>query len=139
MTAQLLPLFWHNLLLPPDSKNVTAGANPMDLKRGIDKAVIEVVKALKEQSQKVGDSNDKIKQVASISANNDQTIGGLIAEAMSKVKQEGVITIEEAKGIELMLMWLKVCSLTAAISLLICYRQRENGSRLRKSFHPDLR
>ncbi len=81
-------------------KNVTAGANPMDLKRGIDKAVIEVVKALKEQSQKVGDSNDKIKQVASISANNDQTIGGLIAEAMSKVKQEGVITIEEAKGIE---------------------------------------
>lgn len=81
-------------------KNVTAGANPMDLKRGIDKAVIEVVKALKEQSQKVGDSNDKIKQVASISANNDQTIGGLIAEAMGKVKQEGVITIEEAKGIE---------------------------------------
>ncbi|MDY0076061.1 MAG: chaperonin GroEL [Bacteroidales bacterium] len=81
-------------------KNVTAGANPMDLKRGIDKAVIEVVKALKKQSKKVGDSNDKIKQVASISANNDQTIGGLIAEAMSKVKQEGVITIEEAKGIE---------------------------------------
>lgn len=81
-------------------KNVTAGANPMDLKRGIDKAVIEVVKALKEQSQKVGDSNDKIKQVASISANNDLYIGGLIAEAMSKVKQEGVITIEEAKGIE---------------------------------------
>ena len=81
-------------------KNVTAGANPMDLKRGIDKAVVEVVKALKQQSQKVGDSNDKIKQVASISANNDQTIGGLIAEAMSKVKQEGVITIEEAKGIE---------------------------------------
>lgn len=81
-------------------KNVTAGANPMDLKRGIDKAVVEVVKALKEQSQKVGDSNDKIKQVASISANNDLYIGGLIAEAMSKVKQEGVITIEEAKGIE---------------------------------------
>ncbi|MDA3944147.1 MAG: chaperonin GroEL [Bacteroidetes bacterium] len=81
-------------------KNVTAGANPMDLKRGIDKAVIEVIKALKAQTQKVGDSNDKIKQVAAISANNDQTIGGLIAEAMAKVKQEGVITVEEAKGIE---------------------------------------
>ncbi|MBZ0241904.1 MAG: chaperonin GroEL, partial [Bacteroidales bacterium] len=81
-------------------KNVTAGANPMDLKRGIDKAVIEVVNALKKQSKKVGDSNDKIKQVASVSANNDLTIGALIAEAMSKVKQEGVITIEEAKGIE---------------------------------------
>ncbi|MBU2464910.1 MAG: chaperonin GroEL, partial [Bacteroidetes bacterium] len=79
-------------------KNVTAGANPMDLKRGIDKAVIEVIKALKAQTQKVGDSNDKIKQVAAISANNDQTIGGLIAEAMAKVKQEGVITVEEAKG-----------------------------------------
>lgn len=81
-------------------KNVTAGANPMDLKRGIDKAVIEVVKALKTQSQKVGDSNNKIEQVASISANNDPYIGALIAEAMTKVKQEGVITIEEAKGIE---------------------------------------
>jgi len=81
-------------------KNVTAGANPMDLKRGIDKAVTEVIKALKNQTQKVGDSNDKIKQVAAISANNDMTIGGLIAEAMGKVKQEGVITVEEAKGIE---------------------------------------
>ncbi|MDD3636112.1 MAG: chaperonin GroEL [Bacteroidales bacterium] len=81
-------------------KNVTAGANPMDLKRGIDKAVAEVIKALKSQTQKVGDSNDKIKQVAAISANNDMTIGSLIAEAMTKVKQEGVITVEEAKGIE---------------------------------------
>ncbi len=81
-------------------KNVTAGANPMDLKRGIDKAVTEVIKALKNQTQKVGDSNDKIKQVAAISANNDMTIGSLIAEAMGKVKQEGVITVEEAKGIE---------------------------------------
>ncbi|HOI31938.1 MAG: chaperonin GroEL [Bacteroidales bacterium] len=81
-------------------KNVTAGANPMDLKRGIDKAVIEVIKALKSQTQKVGHSNDKIKQVAAISANNDMTIGSLIAEAMTKVKQEGVITVEEAKGIE---------------------------------------
>ncbi len=81
-------------------KNVTAGANPMDLKRGIDKAVAEVIKALNSQTQKVGDSNDKIKQVAAISANNDLTIGSLIAEAMSKVKQEGVITVEEAKGIE---------------------------------------
>ncbi len=81
-------------------KNVTAGANPMDLKRGIDKAVTEVVKSLKEQTQKVGDSMDKIEQVASISANNDSFIGKMIAEAMGKVKKEGVITIEEAKGIE---------------------------------------
>ena len=79
-------------------RNVTAGANPMDLKRGIDKAVAEVVKSLKAQSQEVGDDNDKIKQVASISANNDGVIGDLIAEAMAKVKKEGVITVEEAKG-----------------------------------------
>ncbi len=81
-------------------KNVTAGANPMDLKRGIDKAVIEVIKSLRKQTQQIGDSSEKIEQVASISANNDNTIGKLIAEAMSKVKKEGVITIEEAKGIE---------------------------------------
>jgi chaperonin GroEL len=81
-------------------KNVTAGANPMDLKRGIDKAVIAVVASLHTQSQKIGDSNEKIKQVASISANNDFTIGSLIAEAMDKVKAEGVITVEAAKGIE---------------------------------------
>ena len=81
-------------------KNVTAGANPMDLKRGIDKAVMEVIKSLKAQTKQVGDSMDKIEQVASISANNDSFIGKMIAEAMSKVKKEGVITIEEAKGIE---------------------------------------
>jgi len=81
-------------------KNVTAGANPMDLKRGIDKAVAEVLKSLKSQTKQVGDSMDKIEQVASISANNDSFIGKMIAEAMSKVKKEGVITIEEAKGIE---------------------------------------
>ncbi len=81
-------------------KNVTAGANPMDLKRGIDKAVAEVIKSLHAQTKQVGDSNEKIEQVASISANNDQSIGALIAEAMGKVKQEGVITVEEAKGIE---------------------------------------
>ncbi len=79
-------------------KNVTAGANPMDLKRGIDKAVIEVIKHLRKQSKEVGDSIEKIEQVATISANNDHSIGKLIAEAMSKVKKEGVITIEEAKG-----------------------------------------
>jgi chaperonin GroEL len=79
-------------------KNVAAGANPMDLKRGIDKAVIAVVEHLKKQSQTVGDNNDKIEQVASISANNDSTIGKLIAEAMTKVGKEGVITVEEAKG-----------------------------------------
>ncbi len=81
-------------------KNVTAGANPMDLKRGIDKAVAEVVKSLKRQTQQIGDSMEKIEQVASISANNDNEIGKLIAEAMGKVSKEGVITIEEAKGIE---------------------------------------
>jgi len=79
-------------------KNVAAGANPMDLKRGIDKAVTLVVADLKKMSQAVGDDNAKIKQVASISANNDDTIGTLIAEAMAKVKKEGVITVEEAKG-----------------------------------------
>ena len=81
-------------------KNVTAGANPMDLKRGIDKAVEAVVANIKSQSIEVGDNFDKIKQVAKISANNDETIGALIAEAMEKVKKEGVITVEEAKGTE---------------------------------------
>ena len=72
----------------------------MDLKRGIDKAVTKVIESLRSQTEKVGDNNDKIKQIASISANNDEYIGSLIAEAMSKVKKEGVITIEAAKGIE---------------------------------------
>lgn len=81
-------------------KNVAAGANPMDLKRGIDKAVTAVVKSLKEQSKEVGSDNDKIKQIASISANNDETIGALIAEAMKVVGNDGVITVEEAKGTE---------------------------------------
>jgi chaperonin GroEL len=79
-------------------KNVAAGANPMDLKRGIDKAVIAVVENLQKQSQSIGTDNKKIEQVATISANNDNTIGKLIAEAMGKVKKEGVITVEEAKG-----------------------------------------
>ncbi len=79
-------------------KNVAAGANPMDLKRGIDKAVVAVVENLKSQSQSVGDSSEKIEQVASISANNDDTIGTLIAEAFGKVGKEGVITVEEATG-----------------------------------------
>lgn len=78
-------------------KNVTAGANPMDLKRGIDKAVAQVVKDLKKQSHQVGDDFKKIEQVATISANNDNEIGKLIADAMSKVSKEGVITVEEAK------------------------------------------
>jgi chaperonin GroEL len=79
-------------------KNVAAGANPMDLKRGIDKAVSAIIKDINKQAQQVGDSYDKIEQVASISANNDNVIGSLIAEAMKKVKTEGVITVEEAKG-----------------------------------------
>lgn len=81
-------------------KNVAAGANPMDLKRGIDKAVEAVIAHLKKQSKKVGDDNEKIEQVATISANSDHTIGKLIANAMAKVKKEGVITVEEAKGTE---------------------------------------
>ena len=79
-------------------KNVTAGANPMDLKRGIDKAVAAVVESIKGQSQVVGDNLEKVEQVATISANNDSSIGALIAEAVGKVKKEGVITVEEAKG-----------------------------------------
>jgi chaperonin GroEL len=79
-------------------KNVTAGANPMDLKRGIDKAVAKVVENLKAQSVEINDSHEKIEQVATISANNDPEVGKVIAEAMQKVKKEGVITIEEAKG-----------------------------------------
>ena len=81
-------------------KNVAAGANPMDLKRGIDKAVEAIVKDLDKQSQKVGSDSDKIKQVAAISANNDDAIGDLIAKAFEKVGKEGVITVEEAKGME---------------------------------------
>jgi len=81
-------------------KNVTAGANPMELKRGIDKAVASVVASLKKMSKEVGDDYNKIEQVARVSANNDAEIGKLIAEAMKKVSKEGVITVEEAKGIE---------------------------------------
>ena len=81
-------------------KNVAAGANPMDVKRGIDKAVGILIKNIQEQSQTVGNSYEKIEQIASISANNDEIIGNLIAEAMKKVKTEGVITVEEAKGTE---------------------------------------
>ena len=79
-------------------KNVTAGANPMDLKRGIDKAVASVVEDLKKQSQQVGDDYSKVEQVGTVSANNDNYIGKLIADAMSKVGKDGVITVEEAKG-----------------------------------------
>ena len=81
-------------------KNVAAGANPMDLKRGIDKAVKVLITDIQSQAQKVGSSYDRIEQIASISANNDSVIGSLIAEAMKKVKTEGVITVEEAKGTE---------------------------------------
>jgi chaperonin GroEL len=81
-------------------KNVASGANPMDLKRGIDKAVEAVTAELKKLSKSVGSDNEKIKQVATVSSNNDDTIGSLIAEAMVKVKTEGVITVEEAKGTE---------------------------------------
>jgi len=81
-------------------KSLAAGANPMDLKRGIDKAVKVVVQNLAKQSTKVGADNERIEQVGTISANNDPEIGGLIATAMAKVDKEGVITVEEAKGTE---------------------------------------
>ena len=95
-TATILALSIINVGL----NNVTAGANPMDLKRGIDKAVAEVVKNLEKQKEAVGENYDKIRQVARISANGDDNIGALIAEAMEKVTKEGVITVEEAKGTE---------------------------------------
>ncbi|MFK7808298.1 MAG: TCP-1/cpn60 chaperonin family protein, partial [Saprospiraceae bacterium] len=79
-------------------KNVTSGANPMDLKRGIDKAVTKVIADLKNQTEVIGDDFEKIKQVGSISANNDNEIGSLIADAMKRVTKDGVITVEEAKG-----------------------------------------
>jgi chaperonin GroEL len=81
-------------------KNVAAGSNPMDLKRGIDKAVKVVVENLKSQTETIGDDFDKIQQVAAISANNDEEIGKLIASAMKRVSKDGVITVEEAKGTE---------------------------------------
>lgn len=81
-------------------KNVAAGANPMDIKRGIDKAVAAVVESIKSQAEEVGDDLKKIEDVARVSANNDAEIGKLIAEAMRKVKKEGVITVDEAKGTE---------------------------------------
>src|SRR5690554_2977572 len=81
-------------------KNVAAGANPMDLKRGIDKAVLSIVEGLSSVSQMIGEDSEQIEQIATISANNDSSIGKLIAQAMSKVKKEGVITVEEAKGTE---------------------------------------
>ena len=79
-------------------KNVTAGASPIDIKRGIDKAVAKVVEAIQNQAEKVGSDYDKVEQVAAVSANNDPEIGKLIADAMRKVSKDGVITIEEAKG-----------------------------------------
>ncbi len=101
-------------------KNVTAGASPMDIKRGIDKAVAKVVESIKSQAEMVGDNYDKIEQVATVSANNDPVIGKLIADAMRKVSKDGVITIEEAKGTDTTYRrgrryavrpWLSVCLL----------------------------
>src|SRR5467141_1530664 len=88
-------------------KNVTAGANPMDLKRGIDLAVVKIVEELKKISKTVGDDKKKIAQVGAISANNDHTIGELIAKAMEKVGKDGVITVEEAKGTETTVEWVE--------------------------------
>ena len=96
-------------------KNVTAGANPMDLKRGIDKAVAAVVAFIKEHAEQVDDNYDKIEQVATVSANNDAEIGKLLADAMRKVSKDGVITIEESKSVIPTSVLLRVCSLTVVI------------------------
>ncbi len=103
-------------------KNVTAGANPMDLKRGIDKAVAAVVENLKKQSQNVGDDYSKVEQVGTVSANNDAFIGKLIADAMSKVKKNGVSTVEEAKGTD--------------TEVILHDRWREDGGPAGQSVHP---
>jgi len=95
-TATVLAQF----IINEGNKALTTGCNPMDIKKGIDMAVLEVVKSLHKQSKEIGDSFNKIEQVATISANNDNFIGKLIAEAMEKVKKEGIITVEEAKGTE---------------------------------------
>ena len=102
-------------ILSEGMKNVAAGANPLDVKRGIDKAVAKVVESIKEQSEQVGESYEKIEQVATISANNDAEIGKLIADGMRAVSVNGVITIEEAKGRDTKLKTVEG-SLTAAIS-----------------------
>ena len=112
-------------------KNVTAGANPMDLKRGIDKAVAAVVENIKAQSQQVGDNLDKVEQVATISANNDSSIGKLIAEAVGKVKKEGVITVEEAKGTETHVEVVEGMQFG-----LLRDRHREDGGYLGAPLHP---
>lgn len=88
------------IIISEGVKNLASGANPMDLKRGIDKAVLVVVQSLKDQSQEIGDDHDKIKQIATVSANNDETIGTLIVEAITGVGKDGIITIEESKGID---------------------------------------
>ena len=106
-------------------KNVAAGANPMDIKRGIDKAVAAVVENIKSQSEEVGDDLKKIEDVARVSANNDAEIGKLIAEAMRKVKKEGVITVDEAKGTETTVECSSTVVTYRPISLLI--RKRWNA------------
>ena len=120
-------------------KNVAAGANPMDLKRGIDKAVVAAVNKLNEMTQAVGDDNSKIEQVATISANNDNTIGKLIAEAMHKVGKDGVITVEEAKGTETTVDVVEGMQFDRGYLSPYFNQHRENGSRLGERLHLDLR
>ena len=120
-------------------KNVTAGANPMDLKRGIDKAVAKVVESIKSQAEMVGDNYDKIEQVAAVSANNDPTIGKLIADAMRKVSKDGVITIEEAKGTDTTIGVVEGMQFDRGYSVcLLCNRHRKDGMCDGTSVHPDL-
>ena len=120
-------------------KNVAAGANPMDLKRGIDKAVSCIVNNLHKQSKKVGDNNEKIEQVATISANNDNSVGKLIAQAMAKVSKEGVITVEEAKGTETTVEIVEGMQFDRGyLSPYFVTDGGKNGSSIRKSFNPNI-
>ena len=120
-------------------KNVTAGANPMDLKRGIDKAVAKVVESIKSQAEMVGDNYDKIEQVAAVSANNDPTIGKLIADAMRKVSKDGVITIEEAKGTDTTIGVVEGMQFDRGyLVCLLCNRHRKDGMCDGTSVHLDL-
>ena len=120
-------------------KYVTAGANPMDLKRGIDKGVAVVVEDLKKRSKEVGENHDKKKKVASISANNDFSVGEIISEAMQKVKKEGVITIEEAKGTDTEVKIVEGMQFDRGYISAYFVTDTENGGCLRKSSHFNIR